>query len=101
MGIARILYNHDRQELEAFYGETLEALEQYDKSQKNELMETLEKYIANRCDLKETAEALFLHPNTLRYRLKRIEEVLEIDIKDFDTILSFMVAFKIKYLQKL
>lgn len=101
LGVERIIYNHDRQELEGFYRETLGSLEQYDKSQKNELMETLEKYIANRCDMKETAEALFLHPNTLRYRLKRIEEVLEIDIKDFDIILSYMVAFKIKYLQKL
>lgn len=101
LGIERILYNHDRQELEEFYKEMLNPLEQFDKSQKNELMETLEKYIMNHCDMKETAEALFLHPNTLRYRLKRIEEVLDIEVKDFDTILSLMVAFKIKYLKKL
>jgi sugar diacid utilization regulator len=100
LGIERIIYNHDRQELEEFYKETLEPLVEYDKSQKNELMETLEKFLVNRCEMKETAEALFLHPNTLRYRLKRIEEVLEIDIKDFDTVLSLMVAFKIKHLKK-
>lgn len=101
LGIDRILYNHDRQELEEFYQETLEPLEEYDRLQKNELMETLNKYVVNHCDLKQTADDLFLHPNTLRYRLKRIEEILEIDIKDFDTILSLIVAFKIQYLKQL
>lgn len=100
LGVARILYNHDRQELIEFYQETLGDLEQYDKLQKNELMETLEKFVSHRCDLKETADSLFLHPNTLRYRLKRIEEIMKIDMKDFDTILLLMVAFKIRYLIK-
>lgn len=101
LGVERILYNHELQELQEFYRETLEDLERYDKSQKNDLMETLEKYVSHRCDLKETADALFLHKNTLRYRLKKIEEILHIDMEDFNEILSLMVAFKIKYLKKL
>lgn len=101
LGVERILYNHEHQELKDFYQETLGDLEHYDKSQKNELMETLEKYVSHRFDLKETADALFLHKNTLRYRLKKIEEILQIDMEDFNEILSLMVAFKIKYLQKL
>lgn len=101
LGVERILYNHEQKELQEFYLETLEDLERFDKSQKNDLMETLEKYVAHRCDLKKTADALFLHPNTLRYRLRKIEEILQIDMEDFDAILSLMVAFKIKYLKKL
>lgn len=101
LGVERILYNHEQQELQEFYQETLGDLERYDKSQKNELMETLEKFVTHRCDLKETADALFLHKNTLRYRLKKIEEILQIDMEDFNEVLSLMVAFKIKYLKKL
>jgi sugar diacid utilization regulator len=101
LGVERILYNHDLQELKEFYRETLEELEQYDKSQKNELMETLESFIFHRCDLKKTADALFLHKNTIRYRLKKVEEILKINMEDFNEILFLMIAFKIKYLKKL
>lgn len=100
LGVERILYNHELQDLQEFYRETLEDLDRFDKAQKNDLMETLETYIAHRCDLKRTADALFVHKNTLRYRLKKIEEILEINIEDFNDILSLMLAFKIKYLKK-
>lgn len=97
LGVERILYSHDKQELLEFYREILSELEAQDK-QKNELIDTLENYLTYHCDLKATANALFLHPNSLRYRLKRIEEILEIDIQDFDTIVSLVIAFKIKHL---
>jgi sugar diacid utilization regulator len=100
MGLARILYNHDYQELQDFYKETLGALERYDKEQSSDLLNSLEHYLLCRCDLKTAADALFLHPNTLRYRLKKIEEVLSIVLDDFDTKLNLMAAFKIKHLKK-
>jgi sugar diacid utilization regulator len=100
LGLARILYNHDYQELQDFYQETLGDLEKYDKEQGSELLNSLEKYLLHRCELKTAADALFLHPNTLRYRLKKIEEILSIDLNEFDIKLNLMAAFKIKYLKK-
>ena len=100
MGLARILYNHDKQELMEFYRETLGDLERYDKTQGGELMETLEKYLMYKCDLKATADAIFLHPNTLRYRLKKIEEILGVKLTDVDAKLNVAAALKIKYLKK-
>ncbi|MEL1133720.1 helix-turn-helix domain-containing protein [Desulfitobacterium sp. THU1] len=97
LGVERILYNHDKQELLEFYREILVDLETHDK-QKNELVETLENYLSHHCDLKATANALFLHPNSLRYRLKRIEEILDVNLEDFDTIVALIIAFKIKHL---
>ncbi|NMA68485.1 MAG: transcriptional regulator [Desulfitobacterium sp.] len=97
LGVERILYSHDKQELQEFYLEVLSELESHDK-QKNELMETLEKYLINNFDLKSTANALFLHPNSLRYRLKRIEEILDFDLEDFDVRVSLVIAFKIKHI---
>lgn len=99
LGLARILYNHDRQELKEFYTETLGALVDFDQEQGNNLMSTLEAYLKNQCDLKATANNLFLHPNTLRYRLKKVEEVLHVQLDDFDTKLNLMTAFKTKYLK--
>lgn len=101
LGLAQILYNHDQQELRAFYLETLGELEKYDFEHSHELGATLEKYLGHQFDLKATARELFLHPNTLRYRLKKIEEILEMDLDDFDTKLNLMVAIKIKYLNRL
>lgn len=100
LGLARILYHHDLQELKEFYRETLGVLETHDQEHGNELMPSLEQYLLNQCNLKATANALYLHPNTLRYRLKKIEEILQTPLDDFDTKLNLMTAFKIKYLNK-
>jgi len=100
LGLARILYHHDLQELKEFYRETLGLLETYDEEHGNELMASLEQYLLNQCNLKATANSLYLHPNTLRYRLKKIEEILQKHLDDFDTKLNLMTAFKIKYLKK-
>lgn len=101
LGLARILYNHDRQELKEFYKETLGPLEAYDREQGNELMPTLEAFLKNQCDLKATANNLFLHPNTLRYRMKKIEEILHIQLDDLDAKINLMTALKAKYLKKI
>lgn len=98
LGLTRILYNHDKQELLEFYKETLEPLYSHISDQGNQLMDTLEQYLLKNGDLKETAQSLFLHPNTLRYRLKKIEEILDINLEDLDTKLSLITAFKIKHL---
>ena len=100
LGLARILYNHDQRELVEFYNDNLGELIRYDQEQNTEFVKTLESFFLNRCDLKAAADDLFLHPNTLRYRLKKIEEILEIDLDDIDTRLDLMTAFKIKHIRK-
>lgn len=100
LGFIRILYSHDQQELREFYSETLGELDCPDNDQDKELMKTLEEYIHHQFDLKSTAQSMFLHPNTLRYRLKKIEDVLEINLDELETRFNLVTAFKIKYLKK-
>lgn len=100
LGLARILYNHDQQELAEFYKDNIGELIRYDQEQNTEFVQTLESFFLNRCDLKAAADDLFLHPNTLRYRLKKIEEILEINLNDIDTKLDLMTTFKIKHIKK-
>jgi PucR family transcriptional regulator, purine catabolism regulatory protein len=49
-------------------------------------------FFDNEMDVARSAEALFLHPNSLRYRLRRIEELLGRSMKDPATITSLYIA---------
>jgi purine catabolism regulator len=49
-------------------------------------------FFDNEMDVARSAEALFLHPNSLRYRLRRIEELLGMSMKDPATITSLYIA---------
>lgn len=101
LGIERILYKHDVQELKEFYNRVLGKLILYDKETKGELVSTLECFATNQFDLKQTSEALYLHRNTLRYRMKKIEEILNIKLDNMETRLDIIVALKIKRLHNL
>lgn len=101
MGLERILYKHDLQDLKEYYEHTLGRLEKHDQLHGGELMNTLESYSANQFDLTKTADSLFLHRNTLRYRFKKVEEILDARLDDMNVRLNITAAFKIKQLGKL
>lgn len=56
------------------------------------LREALVTFFDNEMDVARSAESLFLHPNSLRYRLRRIEELLGRSLKDPSTITSLYIA---------
>lgn len=66
----------------------------YDTRRRTALLDTLERYLAERRSVIESARALFIHPNTLRQRLARIEELTGIDL-DRDDLLSLELAIKL------
>ncbi|GIO23272.1 CdaR family transcriptional regulator [Oceanobacillus sp. J11TS1] len=57
-------------------------LQQYDKSQQSNLLYTLEKFLEHDSNVHRAAKALFIHPNTMNYRLKRIHEISHLDLKN-------------------
>lgn len=63
------------------------------------LCETLESYLAHNCNVKNTAEALYIHRNTMNYRLHRIREILGKSFEDLDTCLLLRLAFAIRKLR--
>ncbi|WP_017754707.1 PucR family transcriptional regulator [Calidifontibacillus oryziterrae] len=101
LGLERVLYKHDLQDLKEFYDHVLGKLLQYDEQNGGDFMHTLENFAQHQFDLKKTSEALFLHRNTLRYRLNKIEEILEQKLDDFYTRLNIVASLKIKQLHKL
>lgn len=67
-----------------------------DQMQAGELCETLEAYLEHNCNAYETAGALFVHRNTMRYRLDKIKNILEYDINSMSVCLELKLAFAIK-----
>lgn len=101
LGLERVLYKHDLQDLKEFYDRVLGDLQKYDEANDSELMYTIENFVKYQFDLKQTSEALFLHRNTLRYRIKKMEEILDIKLDDINNRLNISAALKIKQLHKL
>jgi len=66
----------------------------YDRRRRTELTRTLERYLAERGSVTTTAKALFIHPNTLRQRLERIQSIARIDLARED-LLSLELALKL------
>ena len=68
------------EELEAFYGETLEPVVHYDSRYGTELVQTLITYLSNDASTARTAGDLFAHRHTIRYRLDRVGELSGLDV---------------------
>jgi sugar diacid utilization regulator len=68
------------EELEAFYGETLEPAVLYDSRYGTELVHTLTTYLENDASTVKTATGLFAHRHTIRYRLDRVGELTGLDV---------------------
>jgi GAF domain-containing protein len=66
----------------------------YDRKRRTALLDTLERYLAERRSVIESARVLFIHPNTLRQRLGRIEELTGLRL-DEDDLLSLELAIKL------
>ena len=72
----------------------VEALLHHDRQRRTALLDTLEEYLALRGSVAETARTLYIHPNTLRQRLARIERVAGFKLNGED-LLSLELALKL------
>lgn len=99
LGIFKILsQDFLAEELEDFYDTTLKCLVDYDKKKSTELVETLHSYFKNNGNLTRISEDLFAHYNTILYRIRRIEEITNMDLNDSANRLNLEIAINIKEL---
>lgn len=68
--------------LSEFIHPMLWELKRYDEENNTDLLNTLCVFLGQNCDLNEAAGLLYIHRNTLLYRLRRIEKILHTDLKD-------------------
>ncbi|MCY7886749.1 proline utilization transcriptional regulator PutR [Bacillus spizizenii] len=86
LGIYRYLESiEQKNEFLEYENKDLALLKAKDQESGTELLKTLEIYLLNNCKTKPAAEQLFIHQNTLNYRIKQITEMTSIDLSDFRT----------------
>lgn len=96
LGLYRLVVGlRSRDELKRFYEETLGPLARYDATHGTELVRTLECYFAENANASQTSRALYIHRNTLSYRLQRIVEITGLDLDDAEARLALQLALKI------
>nr|WP_242825459.1 helix-turn-helix domain-containing protein [Desulfitobacterium dichloroeliminans] len=101
LGVMRLLLKLEQQELEDFRNEVLGPLLKFDQQNNLHLEETLLAYLASDGDLNLAGDRLYLHPNTLRYRLKKVAEVLDRDLGSLENRMNLFIALKIGRLKSL
>lgn len=79
----------------------LSPLVQYDIENNTELLKTFYYYLVECCNISNTASRLFIHRNTMNYRLTQIRELLQSDLKDGLTMMDYSTAFKINSILKI
>ena len=99
MGIYKFMFNSgNQQEILDYCNDRLRKLEEYDHANGTYLQETLVAYYMNRFNVGKTAEELFVHRNSLQYRLKKIEEILDYSLDDAMEYLDLVNCILIKKL---
>jgi sugar diacid utilization regulator len=99
LGIFRLLLAVDDPAVLLAYAErVLGPLRGYDSARQGDLVRTLQGYLDNELNTARTAAALHVHPNTLTYRLRRIEELAEVRLRDTEDLLQVSFALAIQRL---
>lgn len=97
MGVYRLLCHlQGSEELNGFYEQTLAPLARYDASRNAELVQTLETFFNQHGNVSQTAKTLYLHRNSLLYRLERISDITGMDLDDPDDRFSLQLALKVR-----
>ncbi len=98
LGIARLIYQLPNTLCETFLKEVFKrgSIESLD----HETLFTIQKFFENNLNVSETSRKLFVHRNTLVYRLEKIKKLTGLDLREFDHAIIFKIALMVKkYLQ--
>ncbi|MEQ8154251.1 MAG: PucR family transcriptional regulator ligand-binding domain-containing protein [Clostridiaceae bacterium] len=97
LGIYRIFFKaSDNEELKSIYNGVLNKLIEYDAKNNSDLVHTLDVFLAEDCNIGRTADELYIHRNTLKYRITRIQEILDCDFENVNECFTLRLAYKIK-----
>lgn len=103
LGIGRLIYQLPENLCHIFIDEIFKDGAPF--SIDEEILTTVNKFFENNLNVSETSRQLFVHRNTLVYRLEKLEKATGLDVRTFDDALTFKIALMvvnyIKYLDKL
>jgi len=94
LGIGRLIYQLPTTLCEMFLSEVFKkgSIESLDE----ETLFTIQKFFENNLNVSETSRKLFVHRNTLVYRLEKIKKITGLDLREFDNAIVLKVALMVK-----
>ena len=94
LGIARLIYQLPTTLCEMFLREVFKkgSIESLDQ----ETLFTIQRFFENNLNVSETSRKLFVHRNTLVYRLEKIKKLTGLDLREFEDAIVFKVALMVK-----
>ena len=94
LGIARLIYQLPTTLCDIFLKEVFKrgSIESLD----HETLFTIQKFFENNLNVSETSRKLFVHRNTLVYRLEKIKKITGLDLREFEDAIVFKVALMVK-----
>jgi len=100
LGLGRIIYQLPTRLCEMFLNEVFKKnpIDTLDE----DTLETIDRFFENNLNVSETSRKLYVHRNTLVYRLEKIKKLTGLDLREFDHAIVFKVALMVKmYLDSL
>lgn len=98
----RLLYPlKNDSDVQTYYDNTIGKLEDYDLANESSLVNTLETFFRYNLKRNITAEKLFIHVETLRYRINKIEELTGYSLSDAEGLFALLLGVKLKSLMRL
>ena len=82
-------------DLTEYCEDQLISLYEYDKAHEGNLLKTLQIYLESCLQYDTTARQLFVHKNTVRYRIAKCQKLLNTDFTDGDKIFQYILSLKI------
>ena len=102
LGIGRLIYQLPESLCKIFIDEIFGGKEVPDDLDE-ETLNTINKFFENNLNVSETSRQLFVHRNTLVYRIEKLEKSSGLDVRNFDDALTFKIALMVisymKYLE--
>lgn len=96
LGVSRLFLTMDDPELmQEFYVQMLEPLVKYDEVNNTDFVGFLKAYFKYGGRVRETAEGMYLHRNSINYKLRKIEEILDCDFGDINEKAQLLIALKL------
>ncbi len=96
LGIYRLLYDLEEQSsVRQFTDEIMRPLVEYDHQNRGSLVKTVEAYFDHHGNISQTAESLFVHRNTLLYRMDRIQELTGLKLDQANMRLALHLSLKL------
>lgn len=83
----------DKSALREYVNDTVEPLYEYDQRNQGDLVKTIRCYLSHNCSIKDVAEEMIVHRNTVNYKVKKAEEVTGMNLSDYNVRFELSLGF--------